>query len=256
MKFLTAFLFALTLVSVLWMPRAGAAPPAEVPPRTLLGNPGKLLASEDFARPLPPAQGKTGRFASGFIGWRYNADTGYNVDRLAGFWELKSGAFHGSENVAVGHPATASYGVRFRNAIIACEVRMDDAPLAGRKYRTFGLKLTDDHGYVCAVRIHPRAFGLEKSDNDKKGPDEKIELGEIKMPVKVGDWHPLVVEIVGDEMIATLDGHSLAGRHPLLATEKHSVMFLTQNEGSVRRLRIWDAAPNPTWPKLRAKFGQ
>src|SRR5690348_15075175 len=58
-------------------------------PATILAKPGKLLIAEDFSKPLPPPEGSTANFASGFHGWRCN------VVPRGGWWNIVDGAFRG-----------------------------------------------------------------------------------------------------------------------------------------------------------------
>jgi hypothetical protein len=213
------------------------------PPATLMTRPGKLLASEDFSKPLPPPQGSTANYASGFKGWRCN------VSERGGRWDIVDGAFRGIENAGVQHPACASLGLDFTNVVISCEVRMHDVPLAGRKYRSFSVRTTDAKDYVCSIMLSEGGMRIQKDDNDHAGPDTAVPLGELKTPIKLGEWQKITFEILGDEMVGTLNGKSLAGQHPLIAAGKHSIMFVSSVEGSVRNLSVWEARPNPDWSR-------
>jgi hypothetical protein len=218
---------------------------AEDLPATIMTKPGKLLISEDFTQPLPPPQGSTAQFASGFQGWRCN------VVPRGGHWEVAAGAFTGAENPEMHHPATASIGFDFKNAIISCEVRVHDVPLDGRKNRFFAVRTTDAKDYVCSIFLNESGMRIQKDDNDHEGPDVAVPLGALKAPIPLGEWQKVTFEILGEEMVGTLNGRSLTGQHPLIGSEKHSVMFVSGVEGSVRHLRIWEALPNPEWAKIR-----
>jgi hypothetical protein len=215
---------------------------ADLPP-TLMTTCGRLLVEEDFAKPLPPFDGKSNGFASGFTGWRYNA-----VER-GGTWTVENGTFKGVETPKVHHPATASRGLVFRNAIIQCDVRMHNVPLEGRPSRFLMVRTTDVKDYVCSVVLNEKGWRIQKDDNDHGGPDKAVPLGQVTTPLKLGEWQTVVFEILGDEMVGTVNGQSLTGQHPLIATEKHSVMFVAGVEGAVRNFKIWDALPNPAWAK-------
>jgi hypothetical protein len=219
---------------------------AEDLPVTLMTKPGKLLVSEDFTKPLPPPEGSTAQFASGFKGWRCN------VVPKGGHWEVADGAFKGTENPEMHHPATASIGFDFKNVIITCEVRMHDVPLDGRTNRFFAVRTTDAKDYVCSIFLNESGMRIQKDDNDHGGPDVAVPLGALKAPIPLGEWQKITFEILGDEMVGTLNGQSLTGQHPLIGSEKHSVMFVSGVEGSVRHLRIWEAEPNPDWAKVRS----
>lgn len=96
---------------------------------------------------------------------------------------------------------------------------------------------------------------IQKDDNDHGGPDKAVPLGQLKSPIKLGEWQRVTFEIMGDEMVGTLNGQSLTGSHPLITSEKRSIMFVAGVEGSVRDLKIWTAEPNPDWAKNKAKLG-
>jgi len=235
LRFLFPLLFATTTL-------AGDLSP------TLMTTRGRLLFEQDFKEPLPPFDGKSNGFASGFKGWRYNA-----AER-GGHWEVKDGCFTGAENPKVQHPATASYGFEFKDVIIQCEVRMNNAPLDGRKFRYINVRTTDTKDYVCSIILSQAGFRIQKDDNDHAGPDAAVPLGKQMIPLKLGEWHKVLFEIKGDEMVGTVDGRSLTGSHPLIASEKHSVMFVMGVEGSVRNFKAWEALPNPEWEQNKAKL--
>ncbi|MEI9893487.1 MAG: hypothetical protein WDN28_06205 [Chthoniobacter sp.] len=216
---------------------------AEDLPVTLMTKPGKLLASEDFAQQPPPPEGSTALFASGFKGWRCN------VVPRGGHWQAVDGTFQGTENPEMHHPATASIGLDFKDVIISCEVRLLDVPLDGRKTRFFAVRTCDTKDYVCSVFLGEAGMRIQKDDNDHGGPDVAVPLGTLAAPIKLGEWQKVTFEILGDEMVGTLNGRSLTGRHPLIGEDKKSIMFVSGVEGSVRHLRVWEALPNPDWAK-------
>lgn len=227
---------------------AADSPPsaADAKPSTLLTTPGKLLLAENFTAPLPPPEGSTARFASGFKGWRFN------VESRGGRWDIVDSTFRGTENADHKHPATASIGFDFQDVVIACQVRLHDVPLDGRKSRGFSVRTTDTKDYVCSIMLNPAGMRIQKDDNDHAGPDMAVPLGQLKTPINLGEWQTVVFEILGDEMVGTLNGQSLTGQHPLIASAKKSIMFVSQGEGAVRHLRVWEALPNPEWKKNKA----
>ncbi len=244
----------LTIVSLVLCATAAMA---EDLPGTLLTTRGKLLASEDFATPLAPLQGKAVGFASGFTGWRYTS--GAPVGR-SGHWELRDGVFRGIESPEAHHPATASFGIQFKNAVIQCDVRLEDVPDEGRKYRSFFVKATDAKDYVCALfggpgGVNALAYDAEKIDPANK---QRAKLPQVSasLPVKLGEWHTAVLEILGDELVATLAGRSVTLNSPLVGADKHSVMLGVGCEASFRHFRMWEAQPNPEWAKNKARLDE
>jgi hypothetical protein len=205
-----------------------------------------LLVDEGFTAPPPPPEGSVARFASGFKGWRFN------VEQRGGQWDIVKGTFRGIESAADRHPATASIGFDFKDVVISCEVRMHDVPLSGRRSRGFSIRTTDANDYVCSIMLNPNGMRIQKDDNDHAGPDEAVRLGELAVPIPLDEWQTVVFEILGDEMVGTLNGKSLTGQHPLIASDKKSIMSVSNAEGSVRNFRVWEATPNPDWSKHKA----
>jgi hypothetical protein len=235
------------LSSLLIVASAGIASADNPLPKTLMTTRGKLLVSEDFAKPLPPFTGKPVGFASGFSGWRFN--TGLK----GGHWEQVDGTFKGTENPEAHHPATASFGYQFKDAIIQCEVRLNDVPAEGRQYRSLFVKATDAKDYVIALSVGPGGLFLTPYDADRINPAtkqrDKGPVARAPKPVKLGEWHTVVLEIKGDEVVGTIDDKSAALSNPLIAADKHSIMLGAGTEASFRNLRVWEALPNPAWPK-------
>jgi hypothetical protein len=214
-------------------------------PATLMTTRGKLIYGEDFAKDLPTCTGSTARFASGFAGWRFN------VEKRGGHWDVVDGTFKGTENAEHKHPATASWGFDFKDAVIQCEVRLNDVATEGRKNRYFNLRTTDEKDYVCSIILTESGMRIQKDDNDHAGPDVAVPLGQLKTPLKLGEWQTIVLEVLGEEMVGTLNGKSLTGQHPLIASAKKSFMFVSGTECSVRNLRVWEASANPDWAKRK-----
>jgi hypothetical protein len=222
---------------------------------TLMTARGKLLASEDFAQAPPPFTGKPVGFASGFTGWHYNSSA---TGGKGGRWEIAKGEFRGIETPGANHPATASFGLPFQNVIIQCEVRLNDVPDEGRKYRSLFLKATDAKDYVISLSLGQGGLFLTPYDADKINPTtkqrEKGPAVKLLTPIKLNEWHTVVLEIQGDEVVGTLDKQSITLSHPLIGTAKHSLMLGAGTEASFRQLRIWEALPNAEWEKNKAKL--
>ncbi len=224
-------------------------------PDTLMTTRGRLLASEDFSTPPAPFTGKPVGFASGFSGWRYNSGSSGGK---SGRWEVAHGEFRGIESPGANHPATASFGIPYQNVIIQCEVRLNDVPDEGRKYRSLFVKATDAKDYVISLSLGQGGLFLTPYDADKINPAtkqrEKGPTAKLLRPVKLNEWHTVVLEIQGDEVVGTLDAGSITLSNPLIGTRKHSLMLGAGTEASFRRLRVWEALPNAEWVKNKAKL--
>jgi hypothetical protein len=215
---------------------------------------GKELYQEDFAKPLAKYTGKPNGYASGFAGWLIH---GTGPESRGGQWKQVDGRFQGYENPQVKHPATASYGIKFQNIILQCQLRLEDValdkdPAHGRKARYIQLRATNEKSYLCSLNLNTGGFSINKDDNDRDGPDVRETLATHKKALALGQWHTVLIEIMGDEYVATVNGHAITGHHPAIAQLKHSFMIVTGPEGSIRDLRFWEAKPNADWPMTRA----
>jgi len=237
----------LPLLSALTVFLAAAAFAGDDLPKTQMTERGKLLMSEDFTKPLEPFTGTPVGFASGFSGWRYGGSP------RGGHWEVMNGIFTGSENPEAHHPATASYGIQFKDAIIQIEMRLDDAPANGRPNRYTQLKATDTKDYVCVLTLGQGGLTGRPFDDARINPATKQRMEGARVfaaaAVNLGEWHTIVLEIKGEECVGSLDGKSITFSDPLIGTDKHSIMLIAGTEGSFRNLRMWEALPNPDWPK-------
>lgn len=223
---------------------------AEELPPTCLALRGKELARQDLATLPDLSADKPKGFASGFAGWRFSAAP--NGGR-SGSWNLADGAFHGVEGLTANHPATASFGLPYQDAIIQVEFRLNDVPLEGRKYRSVFVKATDEKDYVTAFFIGPAgsnlvAYSAERLQPGGRQRDKEPPVG-VPQSLKLGQWYVAVLEIRGEVAVATVAGKSTTTSHPLFARPKQSVMLGVGVDASFRNLRIWEALPNPEWAK-------
>lgn len=203
-------------------------------PATVLAERGKLLVSEDFSSEVEQAKAQPGKPWT--TGWRLRP----------GKWEFVDGAMKGTEVAADKHGAVARFPLTFRDVVIQYEVRLDDC-------RQTTLSINDLKEHVCRVLISPSGFTAQKDDHDHEGPDKAEVFGKAPVPVGTGEWKTVVLEIVGGEMAAHIDGKIIAGSHELIGTAKANFGFTVAGNGaSFRNLRVWEATPNAAWPKTKA----
>ena len=202
---------------------AHAAEPS--PPATLLTKPGKLLIHEDLSQ--LPAKGD----------WRYGP----------GAWTIEKGVLQGSERSADKHGAVLRRTLNHRDAVIQYEFRFD-----GAKATT--LSINDAKEHVCRVMLNPKGFRVQKDDHDHAGPDKAVVFESKQLDIAAGQWHTLIVEMCGPDMVATLDGrHTAFGSHPMLECEKANFGFTVAGESmSFRNVQVWEATPSPTWAAAKA----
>lgn len=166
-----------------------------------------------------------------------------------GDWKAEDGALTGSEKESDHHGAVMRHAVPFRDAVIQYAFRLDGA-------RATSLSINKARGHLCRVLITPAGFQVRKDDADHAGPDRAILLQAVKVPIEAGAWHTLVLELRGDEMLASLDGRHVGyGRAEALAVDKANLgLTVAGASASFKDLSVWEATPNPDWEKDRARL--
>jgi len=218
------------------------------------GVPGKVLFEDDFARTEMAPKWKVGK----------------------GFFEVKDGIVTISENPDDKHGAYAYVRPVFTFKDIVVEF---SAKLEGS--RSCNLMVNDttykeSHaGHILRASLYPgrvdladQKFGNMKNDyydrmkDPKTTDEEKKKLREsikdkgagTKVDADLSQWHLVRVEIVGDEMLLSLDGKpagylkSPGLDHPA----KNSIGFEVGGKSSlVKGMKIWEAGPSADWASRR-----
>jgi len=122
----------------------------------------------------------------------------------------------------------------------ACEFRFDGA-------KGISFSVNDPKEHLARVLLTPTSFIARKDDRDKKGPDVAINFLTETVKFDPGTWHTLVVEMVGDTFVATVDGKVTAvGAHELFRAPKVSPGFTVDGAAATfRNVALWSARPEP-----------
>lgn len=151
-----------------------------------------------------------------------------------GKWTLSDGAVQGAELKADMHGAVARHDVAFKDGIIEFSFRLDGA-------KSISLSLNASKGHICRLAVRPTGFSVVKDAQDKKAGDKSAVLGTCDTTIKPGEWHTMILELAGDEMIATMDGkHKASGSNPAVNKEKANIGFTVAGEtASFKGLKVW-----------------
>ena len=219
--------------------------------------PGKLLFEDDFARAdLAPK-------------WRIGK----------GLFEVKDGDVQISENPADKHGAYAYVQPKFQFKDIVVEY---SAKLEGS--RACHLMINDSAykeahaGHILRATLQPGKVDLadykfgamkneyfDKMKDPKTTDEEKKKLREsikdksagFKVEADLSQWHKIRVEIVGDEILLSIDGKP-AGylkSQGIDHATKNSIGFEVGGKSSlVKDLKIWEASAPPDWAVRRDAF--
>jgi len=196
------------------------------PPKTHLAEPGKLVFRDDM---------------TGLPGKEWKASKGK--------WAPADGGLRGSEVKAEMHAAVLRRDLPFRDVVIQYSFKLDGA-------NATALGFNKAKGHLSRVNINKNGFSVRKHDSDKDGPDKPVEFEAKKVAIEPGAWHTLVVELVGKEMVATLDGtHVAYGGHDALDAEKVNFVLTVAGESATfKDLRVWEATPKKDWDAAKAKL--
>jgi hypothetical protein len=213
----TAALFAVALATT------GAALQAAPETKLLMTERGKLLFSDDLNQ--PPGKEWIGK---------------------PGQWEIVDGALQGAERAADMHGAVRRHPIDFRDAVIQYDFRLLGA-------RQSSLSLNSAAGHVARVLLRPNGFTVQR--DAQKGGEKARVLETRSVALEPGRWYTLTLELLGDEMVAQVDGRVAFGADPLVAGPKTNFGFTVSGQAAqFRNLRVWAAGPNPTWAGTKKRL--
>jgi hypothetical protein len=189
-------------------------------------QPGKLLFSDDLSQ-SPDSEWKTGK----------------------GKWEAADGALKGTEVEADNHAATTRHKIAFQNGVIQYAFKLDGA-------KSTSFSINTDKGHLCRVTITPTGFTVRKDQPTKDSTEKAETLDKQKAEIKAGEWHTMQIELLGKEMLASLDGKAVAfGANDALDVEKANFgLTVSGDSASFKNLRVWEAQANPDWDAAKAKL--
>lgn len=218
-----------TLLTALLCVTAGLAQDSKPEPRkdlaTNLCLRGKLLFSDDFAGTDLPA------------GWKVSK----------GKWIVADGVLKGAELAGDKHAAVFNRAVAFRNIVVQFSFKFDGGKGA--------VLCMDGKGHICRVYLRPDGFALQR-DVEKDSGEKPSALGKGAIECKPGEWHRMLIEVQGKEMLAQVDGKVFAfGEHAGIDVDKASLgLALSGDSMLFDDVRAWEAQPNPDWKANRQKL--
>lgn len=240
--------------SLLAVVAAWAGSPATAAFQAGPATPGKLLFEDDFARAEMAPKWKVGK----------------------GIFEVKDGMVRVRENPDDRHGAYAYVkpSFLFKDIVVEFSARLDGS-------RACHLMVNDSTykeahaGHILRASLLPGKvdladykFGSMKNDiydklkDPKTTDDEKKKLREgikdkaaaFKVDADLAQWRRIRVEIVGDEMLLSIDGKP-AGylKSPGLDhAAKNSIGFEVGGASScLKGMKVWEAAASPDWSARR-----
>lgn len=221
----------------------------------VLGTPGKLLFEDDFARSAMPPKWRVGK----------------------GLFEIHDGVVTAAEKPEDKHGAyayinpripykdiVAEFSFKFDGAKV-CHFVMDDSNYKG-----------SHAGHIIRASVTPTSVQLadskfggmkneifEKNKDPKTTAEEKKQIqasikdkaAAFKLGLDLAKWHQARVEVVGDEMLVSVDGQpagylkSEGVNHPT----KNMIGFTINGQSTqLDNVKIWEATAAADWSSRRA----
>jgi hypothetical protein len=167
-----------------------------------------------------------------------------------GEWAVESGQLRGAEQPADKHHAYCSRKVTEPNAILQFAFKLDGAQWLGGFF--------DGKEHVAALSISADMIRLRRMSGI--GPTSKsTEVDATKAKLDDKQWHTVVWEFHGDEMVATVDDQHMAlAKAEGLSMERLHLELNTAGGKSAffKDVKIWKAELDPKWPQKRAQLLQ
>ena len=219
---LLALLALLALVS----PLCGADAPA-----TLLAQPDKEILNDTLTKDAKAAEWKAAK----------------------GKWERAADGIHVEELPADNHGAAGRVPMKLQDFVASFEFRLDGA-------KSISISINDAKEHVARVMITTTSLRVQKDDHDHDGPEKSIIFLNQAQSFEAGTWHSVVLEMVGDTMVATIDGKiSGFGSDDLFKAEKANPGFTCAGQSATfRNFVIWSAKAEPkaSWKEARVKIAE
>jgi hypothetical protein len=170
-----------------------------------------------------------------------------------GKWERGAEGIRVEELPADNHGAAGRVPMKLQDFVAAFEFRLDGA-------KVVSLSINDAKEHVARVMITPSALRIQKDDHDHDGPDKAVVFLSQAQAFEAGTWHSVVLEMVGDTMVATIDGKiSGFGSNELFKAEKANPGLTCGGQSATfRNFVIWSAKAEPkaTWKETSAKIAE
>lgn len=161
-----------------------------------------------------------------------------------GRWLIEDGRLKAAEIAADMHHPARGRKVEHRDVVLQLRFR-----LQGAKWLGVGF---DHKEHVCRAIVTPTSFRVQKTIG--MGPTTKTtKLDEKKMSFDPDQWYTLVVELAGNEIVASVDGrHVAVGEADGLDVDKTRIALISGGEWAwFDDVKMWKAERDPAWAQRK-----
>jgi hypothetical protein len=216
----------------------------------LLASPAPAQQEKPKKKPVPDP--KVWMVKRGELLWEESfSDGAWSKDwnRYKGDYKVEGDAVRVAEIAADGHHPAMSRKLGADNVVVQFRFKVDGSPWMG-----FAL---DDKEHVARLFIHPDRFRISKMSGIG-GTTKGTDVDENRVKLNDGQWHTVVWEIQGDEMVATVDDKEMvlgkaAGMTP---TRGRCELISGGQHAWYDDVKVWKAEPDERWPQKRAQLMQ
>ena len=171
--------------------------------------------------------------------------------KYKGNYVVEKDAVRVAEVAGDGHLPTMTRNFKESNVILQFAFKFEGAKWLGMQLDDATHDAKKEH--VAQLTIQPDGFRVEKMTGF--GPTtQNTVLDQKKLKFDPGTWHTMVWEIVGDEMVATVDDKDmLLVKADGMTLVRSRVQLVSSGEWAwYDEIKVWKAEPDPKWPKKRA----
>ncbi|HZE98474.1 MAG TPA: hypothetical protein VE981_15685 [Planctomycetota bacterium] len=155
-----------------------------------------------------------------------------------------------AEQAGDGHLPTMTRNFKESNVVIQFAFKFEGAKWLGVQLDDATNDAKKEH--VAQLTIQPDSFRIEKMTGFA-GTTKNTVVDQKKMKFEPGSWHTIVWEIVGDEMVATVDDKDvIMAKVDGMTLVRSRLQLVSSGDWAwYDEIRVWKGEVDPKWPKKR-----
>lgn len=170
-------------------------------------------------------------------------------NKYKGDYKVEGSQLKVAEIAADGHHPAMSRKLGDNNVVVQFRFKFDGAPWIG-----FAL---DDKEHVSRLILNPDQFKVVKMSGTG-GTTKGVDIDSKRIKLNDGAWHTVVLEVYGDEMVATVDDQHMAlGRGEGMTPTRSRCELISGGQSAwYDEVKVWKAELDDKWPQKKAQLLQ
>jgi hypothetical protein len=217
----------------------------------ILGSVLPTLAQDKKSEKKSP-DGKTWMTKRGELLWEENLEGGQwskEWNKYKGDYKVEGDKLKVAEIAADGHHPAMSRKLGDNNVVVQFRFKFDGSPWIG-----FAM---DDKEHVARLILNPDQFKIVKMAGT--GPTTKgWDIDTKRQKLNDSAWHTVVLEIYGEEMVASIDDKEMVlGRGEGMNPTRSRCELISGGQYAwYSDIKVWKAELDDKWPQKRAQLLQ